>query len=892
MAAIKTPQLKGQIKGVLKNYPDARIIGFKSKDHWPEETTLEIDGATFFVTQCFSQLAIREAIIHAESRNNGLVFVTDIDDLSLSNDIRSILTRRKLIKVKPWDSVKDLFQANVIDGNIYQKSWLADFLLSHAPAEGYKVAPSGFLSAERIWGEVLSILLRFPTPCPDAMEILEWSLNTSLVMQLQKLPDDQFTDICQWIEPHSNSLEVFMLQILKDNSDINLLALGLVFEIIASDLPKENNSLRDAAIRVEKYTGNQPIPDKLSQKWIDASLAVYQKLTVNNDKSHCSSIQDSLASFLANIGLKDYAWLSSVSNHGFEQRLIQYAKGINSHINTKKDHNYKALYESLLFAEKHLESARSPKRMERMRMAFRLLNWLSNDPAQNGKEPKTFVDAAYTYIKDGGFVDRARDGLRTGDECHELNQAYLKVLKQVGAIREIQNKYFAENLKKWTESGSEGDNIIKIEDFLETIVAPIAKDNRILFIVLDGMNMSVFSELMTDLIWNNAWIEVIPDGGYPPKPVIAALPTITEVSRKSLLCGKLTANSKDDEKKCFENNSFLKSAAGSSKPKLFLKGDISSSEGKALSELVRNEIYSSRRKIVASVVNAVDDYLSSNDQMSSSWCVEEISIFSQLLYAARESERIVIITSDHGHLLDFNTKLSNSDYGDRWRPDDGNIQNGEIAIQGSRVLKTENGKIIAPFNETIRYGKKKNGYHGGVSPQEVVIPYTILKWQQIEKGWSGIPFYQPEWWDIRIEEIQTEIDKPIPDKKPKPIKAIEKGQYLLFSGNKTSIPVSAEDWLDNLLNSEILLNQKKLCGRAVLPDEIIYNFIKTVSSHGGTILQSTLAQSIGYPLIRIRGIISVMQRILNVDGYPVLTFDAASSTIKINNQLLRTQFKI
>ena len=65
-----------------------------------------------------------------------------------------------------------------------------------------------------------------------------------------------------------------------------------------------------------------------------------------------------------------------------------------------------------------------------------------------------------------------------------------------------------------------------------------------------------------------------------------------------------------------------------------------------------------------------------------------------------------------------------------------------------------------------------------------------------------------------------------------------------------------------------------------------------MTSHGGTILQPALAQALGQPLLRMREIISVMQRILNVDGYPVLVFDSASGAVSINHKLLRTQFRI
>jgi hypothetical protein len=463
-------------------------------------------------------------------------------------------------------------------------------------------------------------------------------------------------------------------------------------------------------------------------------------------------------------------------------------------------------------------------------------------------------------------------------------------MKKVQSIREIQNKHFAECLKKWVASDSSSDKIIKIENFIEKIIAPIAKNHSVLLVVLDGMNMSVFSAIKADLILNDAWVEVIPDDWETHKPVIAALPTITEISRRSLFCGKLTGDPKEDESKGFENHKALKEPAGALSPILFLKGEMAGIDGN-LSEVVRTEIFSTRRKVVGAVVNAVDDFLYRNDQMSISWRVEKIPLLSQLLYAARESGRTVVITSDHGHILDYQTKLYSYEYGERWRPDNGSLMDGEIAIHGSRVLKPNNGKMIAPYNETIRYGKKKNGYHGGVTLQEVVIPYTIIKWQHIEKGWQGVAFYLPKWWDLRIEEIALKIEEPVLTA-PKPPKAPEKGQQLLFQENQPEPATRPTYWIDNLLKSDVLQNQKKLCGRAVLSDDMICKFLKTISSHGNTVIQPALAQEIGQPLMRIRGIVSIMQRILNVDGYPVLTFEPASGTIRINKQLLKTQFKI
>jgi len=42
----------------------------------------------------------------------------------------------------------------------------------------------------------------------------------------------------------------------------------------------------------------------------------------------------------------------------------------------------------------------------------------------------------------------------------------------------------------------------------------------------------------------------------------------------------------------------------------------------------------------------------------------------------------------------------------------------------------------------------------------------------------------------------------------------------------------------------------------------------------------------------MRGIIAIMQRILNVDGYQVLNFDTTSATVSINANLLKAQFRL
>ena len=53
-----------------------------------------------------------------------------------------------------------------------------------------------------------------------------------------------------------------------------------------------------------------------------------------------------------------------------------------------------------------------------------------------------------------------------------------------------------------------------------------------------------------------------------------------------------------------------------------------------------------------------------------------------------------------------------------------------------------------------------------------------------------------------------------------------------------------------------------------------------------------LAQQLAIPLIRVDGLIQNYRRLLNVDGYDVLSYDQPSETIVLNIELLKSQFEL
>jgi hypothetical protein len=97
-------------------------------------------------------------------------------------------------------------------------------------------------------------------------------------------------------------------------------------------------------------------------------------------------------------------------------------------------------------------------------------------------------------------------------------------------------------------------------------------------------------------------------------------------------------------------------------------------------------------------------------------------------------------------------------------------------------------------------------------------------------------------------------------------------------------------WIDQLLASDLLAEQRRAASRVALTDERLRAMLEALDERGGKITRAALAKRIGVPALRIGGVISALRRVLNVDGYAVLAVDDASDTIELNREQLLKQF--
>ena len=83
-----------------------------------------------------------------------------------------------------------------------------------------------------------------------------------------------------------------------------------------------------------------------------------------------------------------------------------------------------------------------------------------------------------------------------------------------------------------------------------------------------------------------------------------------------------------------------------------------------------------------------------------------------------------------------------------------------------------------------------------------------------------------------------------------------------------------------------------MVGRRAPDERTVEKFLTALDRHHDQISQRLLAQALGQPEYRLRGILVGLQRLLNVEGYQVVAIDEATGTIALNRSLLAKQFQL
>ncbi|WP_242508584.1 BREX-2 system phosphatase PglZ [Rhodocyclus purpureus] len=913
---ISTAQVVAQLDTIVARNAAVRAVAVRSqtRQDWPARVNAR--GKPFDLRWCDSLLGLREALLALEAPpanldepreqggEAGLVLLTPFATHELPDDIAARLFKSRVWQPEGWEIVREMFDAREVDARLARYGWLPQLLIDAAAAGAFAPVATGFLDLESAWRVVLQRSLGLESERPDAQALLAWTQRADAAARLDALPAAAQSDVCAWLQDCAGLVGKLILATRKSGRLDDALPLGLVCSVVFAADGAGLAELGHAAVRLERYVNDLHIGVVEGRAWSAAATA----LVGHDGAAAWQGALDRADTLLGELRAGAFAWLSDTLFSGLDQRMLRFGDAVRrfagmvtqtSVPEAAKDAAREVLQLSADL-RRHVLAERLVQRLDQVDMACRLVRWLV--------EPTRGFDSVAAAVEwqadEGAFVDWARFRLLGGDDLAPVSAAYAALRAAVAARRAALAKVFAGLLTRgggdeWRPS----PRTVPVESALTQLVAPLAGAHPVLLLVMDGLSVSIFRELFADLA-PLSWAEWVRADLGRTLCGVAAFPTVTEVSRASLLSGVVTTGGSAQEKSAFAAHpALLAQSSASLPPRLFHKGELA--EDGSLSAQVRSAINDARQKVVGVVYNAVDDHLAGPDQLHQAWRLEGLRLLLPLLREARDARRVVIVTADHGHLLDDGTRQCSGGERDRCRDGSKVSNDDEIVLRGRRVLTADGQRsVVCLWGEDTRYTGRKNGYHGGASLPELVVPMSVLVPLGMSlPGWQPAIPAQPEWWDLGVPFATGKAgapDRPAaastgarPARAGARKPAAPVGQGALFDLDvAVALPVEPQPrhWVDGLLASDTYAAQRRLAARVALPDQQMRALLCALDERGGKLSKTAVAQRLAVPELRLAGMLAAARRVLNVDQAPVIELDESAGMVELNLSLLLRQF--
>jgi hypothetical protein len=881
-----------------------RVLLLRAAPQWrgPGEFIAEIGDAAqgtvmIRVATCPTVLSVLAALSEERERDSFLVILTPCNELGETVLAQAI--EPWILPVSRWDLIQDAFGVKQLEPSLSRNSnnWLAEALLDAQPVGGWGRLVGPVLGRNAAIGRLASVRLGLFGDADDtgvdAAALLQWTLDTPAVTSFRKLPDKERDGITSWLMDTVGPVASVIFSIVaQDLADA--IPMGLAVAALYSVRTPRPDVLTARGRAEQRFFGGQrPEEDDLIT-FGEAAESLINRWTDNGRAPEAASLCERAETILKDLGAEDVAAESNVLDAGFDARLTALAEAINSALpepTTAKLQSAEAVLRRVFEYRRRRTREAEVRAAE---AAVRIARWLASleDP------PQTLADASTRMLRSWGWADRALMLVARADTSRvpRLNSVYTKLWETATARRDRLNQSFARKLAVWTEGSGVTSDLLLVENLMERIAKPVAKERLPLILVLDGMSVAAGCDLAAELMASGLWLEAgrREDGR---EPVLATIPSITAISRTSLLSGGLRSGGQAEEKAGFA------AFWANRKAMLFHKGDLAADPGQQLNPQVRDAILDSET-IVGVVLNTIDDMLTPGRQGNEShWEVDHVSYLKPVLDEARRAGRPIVLTADHGHVLDRRKPVHPApSESARYRT--GTPGDGEITIRGARVL-VPGGEVVAAVDECIHYLPKKAGYHGGASPAEVVVPLILLlpSSSLVPIGWhpyeaSG---HAPSWWDAP----QAEPSPSAPAKRPgQPAVQVEEPDNALFGLRDVMATTNADQPTptkskqasatlgtlgSQVVASERLASQRQFARRAP-DDDRIAGLIDGLDRVGGKATIGETARIAGEPAVRMSGYLAQVARLLNVDGYPVIRTVDDGRTVQLNVELLKQQF--
>lgn len=857
----------------------SRTILVRAEPTWSGPKVLTVGDVNIHVIEGISGLTALDAM-RALPDGHFAAVLTDLTEAQLGSAVVLDAFAQKLTDLDEWSYVAGTFGLRD-DASIPRPvrelgAWVPRLLAEwHRDRPYPQLPPGAVLTPQHVANALLMALLGLTRAEDlDLSNALAPLDDQAVRVRLRELDSDTRHGLLRAVSDHIEPHLSVALATASRPGNVSPIAVGLaVAELWATGNVPPDATVAAARVRAEEYLGRAPSAAAV-QRFGEGAKLIAQRWLASGDH-HATEVLDQAEALFAEWGWPEGPGRSDFLPAGLRARIRVFADAVGAAAAEPSAHAAVVVEQALVAIDGHgLHSQFAGSRPTAL-MATRLVRWLHSAPTPS----LGLGDALESYAADGAWVDRALGDLWDGDTDEGLASAYRAVALTVQAKRREQDRVAANALTGWPVHD---DQIIPVEELLAQVVVPLSSSARVLLIVLDGMSIPTALELVDELAILG-WGELLKQGRRHRAIALAALPTVTEFSRTSLLAGELLAGDQYVEKMRFKT-----AVSGV----VYHKDDLRSEAGYALPAAVTKSIADPSQKIVAAVLNTIDDALASADVDALRWTSRSIAKLEALLAATQDAGRIVIVTSDHGHIVERGSELrALGDSSARWRTESrGPARDDEVLVEGPRVL-APGGRAVLAVSDGLRYTAKKAGYHGGASLAELAVPILVLKHQgaPTPAGWVEPPPQEPVWWN---EPTRVEQATPVAATRTKPAKLPARSEPTLFDTEpevrKPSAPVTSLG--TRLTQSDPYQARKGYAGRHPVEDVAVVSIVDLLVLGGGRAHRDTLAAHLGVPAYVFDRMLVALRRRLNVDGYPVLDVDADGVTVLLDIALLREQF--
>lgn len=901
---------------------ESGILGVLANPNMVPAHVVQHAGQSVSIRAAISPLAAHEAVReHVEGEWS--IVVTDCDDHDLGAGILAHFVGSRLWRPDAWEALRHAFSASGVAPALASRPGsreLANALLAARPPEGWPAAPAGVLTRAHAMSCVARTHLGLMGDVVDAITVLGWSAlpqATTALADLREMHGDTLHDaLVEWIVESAGAAGPPLGKLLRAGAVQELVPLGIALRLLTADdqTLDERHTSQLASVRLEQVLG-KPLPgrDALVAHAL-AAIAVLDDLSrTDRNDAHVQRLLGRADEILASLDATSLAVHSDVLPSAFRQRLLLLAsslvRGVEVHATGQSVAQASQAIESAWqLCSRHRMVQRGLPEALAFHAAVRLWRWITSPDIASGADLVTRVRA---HMEHGSWADIAINDVDTGVDQPELIEALRAVYDAAMTRRTREELGFADHLAAMTETDSTPwtpDGLAPsaplwlLESLLPTLVIPMSKQTPVLLVIMDGMSSAAANEVVADVTRNLGWVEAGSGRGVHQRAAaLAVLPSVTEVSRASLLCGSLRRGGQDVERTGYAD---LTRKAAKIRAELFHKKGIDTTRpGALVADGVAAAIDDGVRvPLVTVVLNTIDDALDRSDPVGTVWTADAVKHLTPLLGRARAAGRTVVVTADHGHVVERRRGEQRSVTGmssGRSRSAQPPAQSDEVAVQGPRVLTDDHQAVLA-VSEGLRYGPLKAGYHGGASAQEVVVPVIVLLPDESTNP-LALPLLAPQeptWWAMPEAGSGS-----APDLDSQPHGIPSRGARLdsqlpgptLFDdpdpGTDQGSP--SESLGAKIVASETYAMQRKVLSRLTIRDDQIRALIDALDSGPGERLpRSVVAAKLGVPAFRVDGALSQVRQLLNIEGYNVLAVDADGQTVVLDRRLLREQFEV